>query len=182
MQKFITCFFFFAILSVLILLFSLKNLLFSLKNLLFSKKGWFSKTRFFIFLKNTFIIPPYIIIETSFLLLYKNIFLNDNFPGKIYLQLNNIYSYIFKIFGKNSFLMIFFFYFLPQIILPILFFTEITFFHQIRLFYQFFPIYLISIFFNILFLKALFDFGTINYTYTRNFIELVKLLKVLHLQ
>lgn len=103
MQKFITCFFF-AILSVLILLFSLKNLL-------FSKKGWFSKTRFFIFLKNTFIIPPYVIIETSFLLLYKNIFLNDNFPGKIYLQLNNIYfiflKYLVKILSYDFFLLFF---------------------------------------------------------------------------
>lgn len=141
-------------------------LLILLKTLLNPKKPFFS------FLNENLKIPILTFIQTSYTVLYQKMFLPGLFTDQIYLFLYEKYKKFYKFCKKNDFFIILCFYFFPQVLLAITFFVEITFFSQIKCFYFMLPIYLISIIFNIVFLKALLDFASLNYLDIKNYIEL----------
>lgn len=62
----------------------------------------------------------------------------------------------------HIFIIFFFFYILPQILLVTIFVTEICFYHQLNFFYKCSPLYLIPVLFKVFFLNALFDYAVQN--------------------
>ena len=62
----------------------------------------------------------------------------------------------------HIFIIFFFFYILPQILLITIFVTEICFYHQLNFFYKCSPLYLIPVLFKVFFLNALFDYAVQN--------------------
>jgi hypothetical protein len=157
---------FFFLMSFFITIF----LLLRLKKLLRPRKSLFANFRLYKYL-NIKLMNCNKFIENSYLTAYSTIFLNKKFPEIFYLYLHKIYDYLLYICKNHNFFIIFFFYFLPQLLLPIIFLIEIIYFHKLKIFYLFAPFYLISLIFKILYLQALIDYAG------SNFLELNVLLK-----
>lgn len=57
-------------------------------------------------------------------------------------------------FYESDFFILFIFYFFPLILISLTFFIEISVFHKLHIFYKLFPLYLIPILFNVIFLNG----------------------------
>lgn len=160
-------FFIIALISILILTITLKKYL-------FPKESKFSQTQIYIFIQEWIILPILTLIETSYLIIYKNIFYNKRFSHTIYFWLYKHYKNLWGFFYESDFFILFIFYFFPLILISLTFFIEISVFHKLHIFYKLFPLYLIPILFNVIFLNALFEFAILTKDEINNYITLVE--------
>jgi hypothetical protein len=135
-------------------------------SLLYIKKGFFengnvSKTKLYIIVQTWIIKPILTFFQKSLLIVYNNTLIHEKFPSRFYLWLFKGYEKLGQLLGSN-FLILFLFSFLPQIVLALIFFIEVLYFHYLQIFYKSLFLVLISICFNVLILKALFDFALLN--------------------
>ena len=129
------------------------------------KKIWFPKETTSVII-NYFTVkvvnPSNLFIQKAYMTAYTSTLMHPHFPEQFFIFLQKYYFLILTVLKNNKFLLLFSFYFLPQLILASIFFVEVVYFHQLKFFYLCAPLYVFSLIFYLLILKTLLDYAGLN--------------------